>query len=169
MVRARRRDTREAERVKELLGIAAMVVATTLAQGAVPAANSNAGQVLAVERARVEALDRSDVAALEGIMADDVTYVHASGKIDTKQSYLSAIRAGLLHYISWQAEGIRVRVLGDTAVLTGEYIVHVTDTRVQPQPFEVDILVLSVYARRNGHWQQIAWQSTRKTAASGQQ
>jgi hypothetical protein len=50
----------------------------------------------------------------------------------------------------------------DAAVLTGEYAVRVTDTRVQPRPFDVDILVLSVYEQRNGQWQQIAWQSTRK-------
>jgi hypothetical protein len=29
-------------------------------------------------------LVRGDVAALEKILADDLTYVHASGKIDTK-------------------------------------------------------------------------------------
>jgi hypothetical protein len=31
-------------------------------------------------------------------MADDVTYIHASGKVDTKKSYLEAIRSGQLHY-----------------------------------------------------------------------
>jgi uncharacterized protein (TIGR02246 family) len=124
-------------------------------------------EVLTAEQTRVAALDAQDVPALEKIMADDVTYTHASGKVDTKTSYLEAIRSGQLHYISWQPKSMQVRVLGkDAAVINGEYAVRVTDARVQPQPFDIDILILSVYARRDGRWQQIAWQSTRATAAS---
>src|SRR5580698_3504252 len=66
------------------------------------------------------------------IMADDVTYVHASGKVDTKTSYLDAIRSGKLHYISWTPKNLEVRVVGDAAVINGEYSVRVTDARVQP-------------------------------------
>jgi hypothetical protein len=118
-------------------------------------------QVMAAEQARTAALDRSDVTALDQIMADDVTYVHASGMVDTKISYLAAIRSGQLHYISWQPENLRVRVLGNTAVITGEYAVRVADSRVQPTPFNIRIFILSVYTWRSGRWQQIAWQSTR--------
>jgi ketosteroid isomerase-like protein len=154
--------------MKTLCRISAMVVTAALAQSALPATSGDAVQeVLAAEQARTAALDRSDVAALTTIMAEDVSYVHASGKVDTRQSYLAAIRSGQLHYISWRPEGLHVRVLGDTAVLTGEYAVRVLDARVQPQPFDIDILILSVYARREGHWRQIAWQSTRRTAATG--
>lgn len=124
-------------------------------------------EVLSVEQTRTAALDRSDVAALDRIMADDVTYIHASGKVDTKQSYLAAIRSGQLHYISWQPKNLHVRALGDgAAVIDGEYAVRVTDSRVQPTPFDITIFILTVYARRNGEWQQIAWQSTRDVMAS---
>lgn len=115
---------------------------------------------------RTAALDRGDVAALEYILGDDLTYVHASGKIDTKQSMLEAIGTGQIHYISWQAKSMHVRLTGDAAVLNGEYPVRVTDRRVQPDPFEVNIFILSVYAKRDGHWQQIAWQPTRDVALS---
>lgn len=123
-------------------------------------------QVMAVEQARTEALDRSDVAALDRIMADDVTYVHASGKVDTKASYLGAIRSGQLHYISWQAKNLQVRVEGESAVINGEYSVHVKDSRMQADPFNINIFILTVYARRHGQWQQIAWQSTRDPAST---
>jgi len=151
--------------------ILCIVFAVVLAAAKLPAVATTASdilvqQVLAVERERVDALDRSDVAALDRIMSNDVTYVHASGRIDSKESYLGAIRSGQLHYISWKAADLRVRVAGDAAILTGRYAVRVSDTRVQPQPFDVDILVLSVYARRDGRWRQIAWQSTRVTPAS---
>jgi ketosteroid isomerase-like protein len=128
--------------------------------------NKSAKEVMAVEESRTTALDRSDVAALEQIMADDVTYIHASGKVDTKKSYLDAIRSGQLHYISWQPKGLHVRVMGNGAVINGEYLVRVTDSRVQPDPFEINIFILTVYERRDGRWQQIAWQSTRNVALS---
>jgi hypothetical protein len=123
--------------------------------------------VMAAEEARTTALDHSDVAALEKIMADDVTYIHASGKVDTKKSYLDAIRSGQLHYISWTPINLQVRLVGnDGAAISGEYAVRVTDSRVQPNPFDINIFILTVYARRDGRWQQIAWQSTRDTATS---
>jgi ketosteroid isomerase-like protein len=119
-----------------------------------------ARQVLAVEQARVEALDHGDIPALERIMADDVRYVHASGHVDTRESYLDGIRSGQLKYIFWKPEGLHVQMLGNTAVLSGKYAVRANDLRVQKAPFDVQILVLSVYAKRGGRWQLVAYQST---------
>jgi hypothetical protein len=124
-----------------------------------------AKQVMSAEQARTAALEHSDVAALERIMADDVTYVHASGKTDTKKSYLDAIRSGQLRYISWRPMNLHVRLLGSGAVIDGEYAVKVTDSRVQPTPFDINIFILTIYQQRHGRWQQIAWQSTRDVGA----
>ena len=140
---------------------AATCVTCTCAQD-----NDAAKQAMAAEAARVAALDRSDVSALEKMLADDLTYVHASGKVDTKASFLAAIRSGRLHYISWTPSSLHARVEGNIAVIDGEYDVRVSDLRMQPQPFNVNIFILTVYARRAGHWQQIAWQSTRDVARS---
>lgn len=129
-------------------------------------ADAAANEVLAAENARTTALDSGDVAALEKLLADDLTYVHASGKLDTKASLLGAIRSGEIRYISWDAKKLNVRVIGDVAVLDGEYKVRVTDRRVKPDPFDVNIFILAVYARRGGRWLQIAWQSTRDVALS---
>jgi hypothetical protein len=121
-------------------------------------------EVLAVEAARTSALVHSDVAALDRIMADGVTYVHASGKVDTKASYLGAIRSGQLRYLSMSPMKLNVRMLGQTAVVDGEYAVKVIDRHVQEAPFDIDLLFITVYAWRDGRWQQIAWQSTRDAA-----
>jgi hypothetical protein len=132
----------------------------------ISAADSATNEVLAAESARTAALDSNDLPALEKILADDLTYVHASGKVDTKATMLEAIRSGQVRYISWTPVRLNARVSGDTGVVDGEYRVRVTDRRVKPDPFDVDIFVLAVYARRGGHWQQIAWQSTRNVAVS---
>jgi len=46
-------------------------------------ADSETDAVLAAEHARTAALVSGDLATLDGIVADDVTYVHATGKRDT--------------------------------------------------------------------------------------
>lgn len=143
-----------------------MLGASMIQAAPVPTSTSDAAkQVLAAEHARTTALEHSDIPALERIMADDVTYIHASGKVDTKKSYLDAIRSGQLHYISWHPKALHVRVLGTGAVIDGDYAVKVMDSRMQPTPFDINIFILTVYERRNGQWQQIAWQSTHDTGA----
>jgi hypothetical protein len=151
------------------LGAAAVVCAALAGQRLLADARDAAEitAVLTAEQTRVAALDAQDVPTLEKLLADDLTYVHASGKVDTKATYLAAIRSGQLHYYSWQPRSMQVRALGkDAAVINGEYAVRVADTRVQPRPFDINIFILSVYARRDGRWQQIAWQSTRDPVAS---
>jgi hypothetical protein len=151
--------------MKPLCLLVVLILGVTLLPAAsVPSStNAAAQEVLAAEHARTTALEHSDLAALERIMADDVTYIHASGKVDTKSSYLEAIRSGQLHYISWRPIDLHVRMVGSGAVVNGEYAVKVTDSRMQPTPFDINIFILTVYERRNGQWQQIAWQSTRDT------
>jgi Domain of unknown function (DUF4440) len=144
--------------------IAAIMLSAPLSRPARPDAATH--QVLAAENARVTALDNNDFPALENILADDLTYVHASGRVDTKASMLQAIRSGQVHYISWTPVHLSARVNRNTGVIDGEYHVRVIDRRVKPDPFDINIFVLAVYALRAGRWQQIAWQSTRNVAAS---
>jgi len=124
------------------------------------APHSTSAEVLEVEKSRTIALAHSDLAALDKLLADDLTYVHATGKVDNKASFLDAIRSGDLRYLSWDAKELHARMMGDTAVLTGAYHVRAVDQRVQGEPLDVNVIILSVYAKRGGHWQQIAWQST---------
>jgi ketosteroid isomerase-like protein len=121
-------------------------------------------EVRAVEAARATALVHSDIAALDRIMADNATYVHASGRVDTKASYLDGIRSGDLHYLEMNPMTLHVRVSGNMAVVDGEYAVKAVDHSVQAGMLVLDIFVLTVYERRDGRWQQIAYQSTRDVA-----
>jgi hypothetical protein len=75
------------KKVHLLLTLALVVSMAQAAPVETPTGNA-AKQVLAREQARTAALEHSDVPTLERTMADDVTYIHASGKVDTKKSYL---------------------------------------------------------------------------------
>ena len=130
----------------------------------IQADSSASDQVLRAERARTSALVKGDVAALDKLLADDLTYVHATGKVDTKASFLEGIRSGSLRYLAWNLQEMHVRLIGDAAVLNGKYAVRALDRRVQQDPIAVNVIVLSVYARREGRWQQVAWQTTKEVA-----
>ena len=114
-------------------------------------------EVLQADEARVEALLANDFAALEQLLADDLTYVHSNGMLDTKESYIGGLRSGRSRYLTMDMSDVQVRSLGDTALINAKFNarVKVGDHEVNPQP-----RVLIVYAKRDGRWQMIAWQST---------
>jgi len=113
-------------------------------------------EVLAADAGRIKALLENDVAALEQILGDDLTYVHSNGMLDTKESFLNSLRSGT-RYLSMEMSDLAVRPLGETAIMTAKFNarVQVRDREVNPEP-----RVLVVYTKRDGRWQMIAWQST---------
>jgi len=144
--------------LRALLGLAFAGLATA----SVAAAGPDEAAVLAAQKERLQAMVRSDVDTLTRLLADDLTYTHASGIADTKASLLAAITAGKLKYKSFDPGQPRVRIYGNTAILTGTATVQVDSTMpgVGPAPFQ--ILFTDVYVRKaDGRWQPVAWQSTR--------
>ncbi len=111
-------------------------------------------EILAMEDRRIEAMLNGDVQALEEILADDLIYTHTTARLDTKASFIDAVKTGKTNYKSVELKAAEVRDLGDTAVVTGHGKMHVGDNKFE-------IKYTEVYARRNGDWQMVAWQSTR--------
>lgn len=123
--------------------------------------DSTRNEVSAVEKARADAFVKHDVATLDKLLRDDLTYIHASGRIDDKKSLLAAIRSDELHYISWTPKQMNIRVRGDIAVVDGQYAVKVINRKASPNTLDLNIFFLAVYVRSASGWQQIAWQSTK--------
>jgi hypothetical protein len=141
------------------LGLAVACLAAAAAQPAGP----EEAAVLAAQKERLQAMVRSDLDALGRLLPDDLTYTHASGVADTKASLLASIAAGKLKYKSFDPGQPRVRIYGNTAVLTGTATVQVESATIGPAPFQ--ILFTDVYVRKpDGRWQAVAWQSTRPPA-----
>jgi hypothetical protein len=149
-----------------LCGLEMSAVSLLEAQGSAAQTNSPEAQVLAVEKARIAAVLAKDTKTLDRICADDLTYIHASGRVDTKASYIEAIGSDELHYIAWDPKELHARVFGDTTVLNGEYHVRVINRRMQPpDPLDMNVFILTVYVKRDGRWQQVAWQTTKDVGA----
>ena len=115
-------------------------------------------QIIPLDSQRMQAMINADIDALKLILADDMTYVHTTTALDTKQSLLDALGSGTLNYQSMITDDVKVRVYGDTAIVTGAAKIQVI-SRGQPNTFGVRFT--DVYTNRDGRWQMVAWQATR--------
>src|SRR5260370_30438541 len=58
-------------------------------------------------------------AALEAMLHDELLYTHSSGLTDTKATWLASLRSGKTKYKSAACSDRKVRLAGDTALVTG--------------------------------------------------
>jgi ketosteroid isomerase-like protein len=138
-----------------------MVLAVVFAAGGAAMAqtprDSVGRRILELDRLRFAADLNADAAALDSLLADDVTYVRSSGAMDGKAEYLRALGAtGSYALDSLVPADLSVRVFGEAAVVTGSLIVKL---RAQPAPYTIRFT--DVWARRRGQWQLVAFQATR--------
>ena len=54
----------------------------------------NRQTVVDLDRQRMQAMAKKDVATLEAVLADDLVYTHSSARLDTKRSLIVAMVAG---------------------------------------------------------------------------
>ena len=111
-----------------------------------------------VEARRIRAMLQHDTAALEPILADELVYVHTTGDVDTKASFLESIASGRRQYLSVDRDDVLVRVSGKTAVVTGRAAMRI---KVGGKDLAFSIRFTDVYVNDGARWQMVAWQSTR--------
>ena len=107
---------------------------------------------------RMRAMVAGDLETLGRILADDMTYIHTSAAVDTKESMLTSIGNGSLNYHKMAARNVLVRACGDAAVVTGEADVEVTSGG---NDLTFSLRFTDVYVNGDAGWQMVAWQSTR--------
>jgi uncharacterized protein (TIGR02246 family) len=137
----------------------AAFAAVLLAAAAQPvlAQSPDEAAVRAVEDRRIKALVEDDFATLDAIFADDLHYAHSSTVVDDKASYMAALRTGKTKYETIDRDPARVRIYGDTALMTGTAVVGLRG-RAEKLPLRYTL----VYVRQGGQWRMVAWQSTRR-------
>ena len=107
---------------------------------------------------RFEAMVRGDVAALDDILAEDLTYTHATGVFETKAEFIAKLKSGQTKYESFTPEDVLVRLYGTTSVVTGVARVKV---QVKGEHLSFQLRFMDVYVKKGDRWQMVAWQATR--------
>ena len=122
-----------------------------------PKADSDAAisQTLqAMEQAWLDAEKNNDAAAFEQIVADDWIAVNPDGKSQTKAERAAEIKTA--HVVSATLGDMRVRVFGDTAVVTGtDDEITMTDGKKSSDHY----VWTDVFLKRNGKWLAVASQT----------
>jgi hypothetical protein len=116
--------------------------------------------IATLDRERADAQVRRDFEVLDSMLGDDLTYIHASGLVQNKAELMADLKSGQRIYTSIKYSDVNIRVLESTAVITARSEIHVVH---ESKENVLSIRVTEVYAQRKGHWQLIAYQSTRLT------
>jgi ketosteroid isomerase-like protein len=139
----------------------ALLLAPALAGAEANAAAAAEKAVIAAHDARLAATIRGDVAALAAMMTDDLTYTHSSAVTETKAELLEGLKSGKYVYREITPKGRRVRVHGDSAIVSGP--AHIV---IEPggQRTEIDLYFTEIYVKEGGRWKMALWQSTKLPA-----
>src|SRR5882757_5798129 len=126
-------------------------------QGSASPLNNAIEEIKALEEARNQAVLHGDVAALDRMTSDDYTFITLRGELRTKADILKGFSSGSFHYESRQISDLKVRVYGDTAVVTGR---SVQKGMENGKDYSGDYRFTRVYVKENGHWLTVALQTT---------
>ena len=118
----------------------------------------NGQTVIDLDKKRMHAMAAKDVATLQSVLADDLIYTHSSARLDTKKSLVDNMTSGATVYSSVEPSDVKAQDLGDTVVLTGIAQIKVT---ANGNSLAFGVRFTDVYAKRDGRWQMVTWQSTR--------
>jgi ketosteroid isomerase-like protein len=114
-------------------------------------------EIKKLEEARNQAVLHGDVAALDRMTSGDYTFITLKGELRTKSDILKGFASGSFHYESRQVSDLKVRVYGDTAIVTGR---SVQKGMEDGKDYSGDYRFTRVYVKENGHWLTVALQTT---------
>jgi ketosteroid isomerase-like protein len=110
-----------------------------------------------MEDRRYKAMIAKDLAALDQLFGDGLVYTHSNAAVDSKASYIEAIKNLKFDYRKAERIGEQIQVYGDTAVITGQAKIDVVASGT---PKQLNNRFINVWAKGPRGWQMVAWQST---------
>lgn len=140
---------------KKLLCLMSLLSFTCLVPAA-HAADETAAVTSAAEKLRVLMVDPQR-AALEALVAKDLSYGHSSGKLDTKQSFINDLLTGVSDFVSITISDQTVHVVGDVAIIRHTLSAETADKGKAPGNIRLGILL--IWHKQHGHWQLLARQA----------
>ena len=117
------------------------------------------GSIENAVRALYAAMLAHDIAALDGLLADDAVYVHSTGLAETRTEFLNGVRDGLYEYEQVQPTAEQIHWSGDLAAVH-TVLAFRGGPRGQAHP-PVTLITTLVWVRRDGAWRLAVRQATR--------
>jgi uncharacterized protein (TIGR02246 family) len=151
--------------MKSMRLIAPVLVAVCLL--VVPLAWSQAGnadqQIKKLTDQIIAAQLKADTNSYEKLLADDYTAIRGDGTLSTKAQEIENFKSGAVKYETADVRNSKIRVYGDTAVVTSLLFFKGTTSG---KPFSGDVRSTRVWVKQKGNWKCVAFQVTRVASAS---
>ena len=77
-------------------------------------------QALALDELRCKVLLAKDGPSLAAILDEGLTYTHASGRRDTKDTYVDSVATQRVQYLQLDREEVTARVVGNAVIVEGK-------------------------------------------------
>lgn len=140
-----------------LVVINGLSLLATTSGAARPEPQAIANQIIAREKASMEAWQRKDKAFFADLLADDATYFGAMNpylETDPKANFLPKFEqyTEMFKYLDWQMYNPRVQVYGDTAVLTYN---HAATLNMGGRVMSITGKITSVYVKQGATWRVV--------------
>ena len=117
-------------------------------------------ELLKLEAEFAEAIAKNDPGGIERLVADEWIIINADGGIIDKERFLGVIKSGTLTHEMMESDNMRVRIYGDSAVVTA---LTRTKGKFMGQDFSTEERATDSFVRLNGQWRCVLTQLTRFT------
>jgi ketosteroid isomerase-like protein len=143
-----------------LIALVALLSANMLQAGqAKPKKHEVRHEIFDLEDAWRNAVLKSDINAMNALLADDYMAITASGMLQTKQESLANMRAHHVHFTTLLLSDRKVRFYGKTALVTSKAEVQGTTPEGD---ISGDFRYTRVYVRDNqGRWKIVSFESSK--------
>jgi hypothetical protein len=111
----------------------------------------------AVESLR-NAMINADKPTLEKLTADELSYGHSSGKVETKKDFIENIVSGKSDFVTIELTNQTIQITGNTAVVRHALSATNNDNG---KPGTVKLLILLVWQKQKGNWKLLARQAVK--------
>ena len=114
---------------------------------------ANRSEIEALEQREASAMLAADASSLQTLWADDMVVNSTANLIAGKQILLEMVKNGRLKLRIYERKPVRITVLGDLVVTTGNEVSQlITDTA----EFKLFVSYMNVWTKRDGEWQLLA-------------
>ena len=120
-------------------------------------ASDSAAVAAAAEQLRVAMVDPT-AAGLDALVANDLSYGHSGGKVDTKASFIADLVDGRSDFVTIAITDQTIKVIDDVALVRHTLT---ADTNDAGKPGKVTIKILGVWQKQGGQWKLLARQAVR--------
>jgi len=115
-------------------------------------------ELLKLEKEFAEAIVKNDLEGVERLVVDDWIIIGPDGEIVERARFFEVIKSGALTHDTMESEDFRIRIYGDSAVVTG---ITRAKGKFMGQEFSTQERATDVFVKRDGRWQCVLTHLTR--------